>query len=234
MELTVFLKKFPHVATYDIADHELVSQYKWYAWKHRTTIYAVASIRDANGKQTQIKMHRLIMGVTDPKILIDHKNGNGLCNTRENLRICTNQQNLMNRGAQKNSTSGLKGVFWSKQQNMWFGKITISGKQRHLGFFACKDRAALAYNEASKRLCGNFAWINPVKEGVEPIGRRLRKTNKSGYIGVCFHKRSGKYYAATRQRHIGSFDTAIEAAYAYDKRVIELFGEEAILNFKTH
>jgi len=62
------------------------------------------------------------------------------------------------------------------------------------------------------------------------------KRNKSGYKGVHFRpNRGNKYYATIgkdRQRiHIGCFDTAIEAAQAYDKRALALFGQFALLNF---
>ena len=40
-------------------------------------------------------MHRIIMNCPDGKF-IDHKDGNGLNNQKENLRICTKQQNSGN------------------------------------------------------------------------------------------------------------------------------------------
>jgi hypothetical protein len=61
----------------------------------------------------------------------------------------------------------------------------------------------------------------------------LFKTNKSGFKGV--HMRpSGTFYAHIgnngKQHYIGSYKTANEAAIAYNKKAIELFGEFAALN----
>ncbi|MCI0392234.1 MAG: HNH endonuclease [Acidobacteria bacterium] len=59
--------------------------------------------------------------------------------------------------------------------------------------------------------------------------------NQTGFKGVCWHKRRKKFYAKTQQHgvalHIGSFDTAIEAARAYDATTRLLRGEFARVNF---
>ncbi|MCH7719226.1 MAG: HNH endonuclease, partial [Chloroflexi bacterium] len=54
-------------------------------------------------------MHRLITNA--PKgLIVDHIDHNGLNNTRNNLRLCTPEQNDYNRRPQKGSTSKYKGV----------------------------------------------------------------------------------------------------------------------------
>lgn len=54
--------------------------------------------------------------------------------------------------------------------------------------------------------------------------------NKSGFKGVSFDR--GKWVARTKGVHLGRFTDPVEAARAYDKKAIELFGEFANLNFK--
>jgi len=55
--------------------------------------------------------------------------------------------------------------------------------------------------------------------------RIIMSTNKSGYRGVSRHKRDKKWLARIgingKQKHLGRFNTAIEAAKAYDSYVID-------------
>lgn len=69
---------------------------------------------------------------------------------------------------------------------------------------------------------------------------RLPKVNKkySPYKGVCFHKGRKKFTAYImfddKQIHLGGYKTDREAALAYDKKAMELFGEYAYLNILKH
>lgn len=56
----------------------------------------------------------------------------------------------------------------------------------------------------------------------------------SSYKGVYWHKHSKKWCAQIiRSTFIGYFDSEEEAARAYDKAAIDLFGEYARLNFES-
>lgn len=143
----------------DDEDEELVTKYRWYGLKSTlSTSYAVTCLYKP--KKTTVYMHRLIMGVTDPRIKIDHINGNGLDNRRTNLRLCTQEQNMRNRGKMRRNTSGYKGVFWSKTRGNWTASIRVFGKLKYLGAFATPQEADEAYKIASRKYFKEFSPVD--------------------------------------------------------------------------
>lgn len=58
--------------------------------------YARASLRDEQGRRRDIYLHRFLFAANDG-MLIDHEDGDGLNNTRENLREVTRSENGRNR-----------------------------------------------------------------------------------------------------------------------------------------
>lgn len=146
------------VALVDDEDWELVSQYKWYAHKCDNQFYARTNIYK-EGKRTLLSMHQLLTGGK----LIDHINGNGLDNRRENLRPCTTQQNGQN-STSRIGTSSYKGVSFDARRNKWFARIYVEKKNKFLGYFADEKIAAIAYNKAATEYFGEFAKLNFIRE----------------------------------------------------------------------
>lgn len=70
--------------------------------------------------------------------------------------------------------------------------------------------------------------------GQNCANRRTRTDNTSGFKGVSHNKRRGKWQAYVivdrKQKHLGYYATAIEAAIAYDAAAIEYHGEFARTN----
>lgn len=150
------------VALVDGADFESVSQYKWCAYTNGYTFYSVRRV----SKNRTISMHRFILGISDPKIFVDHKDGNGLNNTRENIRICTASQNQANRSKYRKSSSKYVGVFRRDTKNAirWSAKIEKNNKPYSLGVYENQELAALAYNKAAVELHGEFARLNVIHQ----------------------------------------------------------------------
>lgn len=137
-------------ALVDSDDYELVSQFSWSSTPGRKTSYAVGWV---NGRV--VKMHRLILGFPDEHV--DHRDGNGLNNTRHNLRKATVSQNHANTPPPKTNTTGLKGVGYDKSRDCWYAQITVRNRHIHLGRFDTSQDAARAYREAAKKHFGEFA-----------------------------------------------------------------------------
>lgn len=150
------------VATVDAADYELVSRFKWHARRDHNTWYAK---RNPDEQCSHAMMHRLILGITDPCIYLDHRDGDGLNNTRANLRITTNRQNQWNRRKRRGASSKFKGVYWGKRNGKWLAKIKVYGRVKWLGLFTDEAEAAKAYDTAAREFYGDFASLNFKAEG---------------------------------------------------------------------
>ena len=94
-------------------------------------------------------------------LLVDHRNGDGLDNRRDNLRLATHSENMMNRPKIKSpTTSRFVGVYFDKARRLWVARIHLNGKCIWLGRFATEIEAAKAYDEAAKKYHGEFARLN--------------------------------------------------------------------------
>lgn len=93
-------------------------------------------------------------------MMVDHINGDQLDNRRANLRICLKSQNQKNRTKTTGCSSRYKGVSWNEQTQNWKSSICSDGQRYHLGSFDAEVEAALAYDNAARRLHGEFAALN--------------------------------------------------------------------------
>jgi len=142
-------------ALVDDDDYEYLNQWKWHLKKG----YALRSKND----KPRIIMHRLIMN-TPLGMETDHINHNKLDNRKENLRICTNNENHYNLKMRKNNSTGYKGVCLKRKTNKYFAQICHNYKDIHLGYFASPMDAAKAYNEAAIKYYGKFANLNIIND----------------------------------------------------------------------
>jgi len=140
-------------ALVDDADYDALAAVKWCANTQPHTTYAV---RGSEGRTVQ--MHRLITAA--PKgVQVDHINGDGLDNRRDNLRLCTHAENQRNQRVQAHS-SKYKGVSWDTRDGKWRSQITIDGRKKNLGYFTDEIAAGRAYDEAAVKAFGEFAREN--------------------------------------------------------------------------
>jgi hypothetical protein len=143
-------------ATVDDDDFEKINQYKWYALKSLNTFYAHRQFRNKDGKLKSQYMHRVVLNVEDSKIEVDHKNKNGLDNTKSNLRQATKKQNAHNRSINTKNTTGFRGVFLEKRVQKYRAQIRINGKINSLGYFSNPEDASAAYETKAKEIFNEF------------------------------------------------------------------------------
>lgn len=91
-------------------DEATVRQFRWYL----SNGYAFS--------QRAGMLHNFLMGTVPDGFQVDHINRDKLDNTRENLRVVTVSENLLNRPVYKNSQSGFRYVNWREDRARWVGK----------------------------------------------------------------------------------------------------------------
>jgi hypothetical protein len=89
--------------------------------------------------------------------LVDHRNTAKDDDRLENLRAANKSGNGANRGANKNNTSGAKGVTWDKSRQKWQAKIMLNGKTINLGRYSTVEEAAEVHSRASQTAFGEFS-----------------------------------------------------------------------------
>jgi len=150
-------------ALVDDDDFDYLNQFKWYASVYDGKVYAKRNVKDSETKRVKrIIMHRVIMNIDSTKDVIDHINGNGLDNTKENLRVCSHGQNMKNRTSVKNSSSKYLGVSFCKKSKKFHVKIESKGVKYDLGRHLNEKEAALIYNAKAIELHGEFANLNKI------------------------------------------------------------------------
>jgi hypothetical protein len=131
----------------DIEDIEKIKKYKWSY--DATNGYVVNS-------KYRIRLNRYLMNCPDD-LVVDHINHDKLDNRKNNLRICTKQQNNFNRAITNNKTSGITGVSWEKGLNKWRAYININGEREYLGCFNTIEEATEARKQAEIEYFGEYA-----------------------------------------------------------------------------
>lgn len=95
-----------------------------------------------------------------PKTELDHRDTDGMHNAIDNLREATSSQNKTNQKVRRTNTTGFKGVSKKAGSIGYQAKITVRGKQIHLGYFETPEEAHEAYVSAANANFGEFARVS--------------------------------------------------------------------------
>jgi len=109
-------------------------------------------------------LHRIIAKAQKGE-WVDHKDGDTCNNSKENLRVCTKQQNHFNtpKTVSEHVTCRCKGVSKKSskgRQKRYHARIMVNYKEISLGYFYTEEEAGRAYDEAARKYFGEFACVN--------------------------------------------------------------------------
>jgi hypothetical protein len=172
------------IALIDKEDYDKVKDYSWFAQydEKGKRFYARTGTHG-----TKIRMHRLILDAKESQI-VDHKDHDGLNNRKNNLRLCEQSQNCMNKLYQSNNTSGYRGVSFHKGKNKYQATIMVKRKQIYLGSFDTAIEAFKVYQEKARELFGAFYCKEKPKKGASDMTmEKWLENNTNSHIRLEYH-----------------------------------------------
>jgi hypothetical protein len=212
------------VTKVDDEDFIYLSQFNFHFKKQTDPRYKYGyAYRVIWNKETKTKkaldIHREIMNAKKGEC-VDHINHDTLDNRKENLRICTHQQNMCNKAKLSNTSNLYKGVS-IMSRNKLRPYVAMCGGD-FVGCFKTELEAAMAYNGRAKELYGEFAVVNDCGFIFNYVPDKI-KNKTSKYIGVRRFRNKDKkemgWTAYYNSKYIGYFKTEDDAKQARDKYV---------------
>ncbi len=140
----------------DCQDYERLRRKRWFPagtdgrYAGRTEV--------TGGVSRRIYIHREIMS-PPPGCVVDHLDGDGLNNTRANLRIASRSENSANRTITRNST-GFHGVCTDPDGERYQASVTKDGARYRGPWRHDPETAANDYDAMARGIHGDFAVLN--------------------------------------------------------------------------
>ncbi len=111
--------------------------------------YAFRSIKipteDGGERKTSQSMHRDVMGLgLGDEREVDHRDGDRLHNTRDNLKVVSRYENEANKPLSPEYSSQRVGVCYDRQRRKWKAQASEDGAYVYLGSYETEEAAVLA------------------------------------------------------------------------------------------
>ena len=138
---------------FDLNDYDKIKNYYW----HENAYGYIEAYK--RPQKSIILLHRLIMGVDDPKLVVDHIYHKLYDNRKSELRITTKHNNQLNHKVASNSKTGVTGVMYYPKTNRYIARIKYNGKNYHLGYYKDFNEAVKIRKKAEQKYFGEYAYV---------------------------------------------------------------------------
>jgi hypothetical protein len=150
-----------YVAQVDPEDHERLKDATLGTTLHQGKRFAVLKtwVGDRSVKQF---LHRVILGVEDKSVPIEHVNGDTLDCRRENLKVLEKPKPppkppKVRPEVTRTPVDGYRGVVQDGETGRYMAVLITEGFQRPYGRYETPEQAALAYDVALRCMIGAYA-----------------------------------------------------------------------------
>lgn len=130
---------------FDLEDYDKIKDYAWMSHKTKEGCMYIASTSD------HIYMHRLIMDCPE-ELVVDHKYHNTFDNRKNNLRISTVSENIVN------SERCYQAGVLITQSGKYSATIKFNNDRKYLGIFDSKEEALNARTSMEKELFKQYRY----------------------------------------------------------------------------
>ena len=183
----IYNQKNEKIATFiiDVCDIQKVKYHKW-----RLSHGHVVTGLPSKGQQRDLS-HVVLDIQKDDSVVVDHINGDPLDNTRGNLRICSQGENVLNKRFMSNNTSGFIGVSYKKDRDRYDPEIRFGYTRCHLGMTKTIEEAVYKRYIAEQLLFGEYANCEEQKRKFE-FTKNLPQELKDTLYNVVIEKLKNK------------------------------------------
>ena len=183
----LYNQKNEKIATFiiDVCDIQKVKYHKW-----RLSHGHVVTGLPSKGQQRDLS-HVVLDIQKDDSVVVDHINGDPLDNTRGNLRICSQGENVLNKRFMSNNTTGFIGVSYKKDRDRYDPEIRFGYTRCHLGMTKTIEEAVYKRYIAEQLLFGEYANCEEQKRKFE-FTKNLPQELKDTLYNVVIEKLKNK------------------------------------------
>jgi hypothetical protein len=144
-----------------------LSKLQWCpAFAPTTKTYYVVAHEKSNRGYRIVKLHRFLLGLTDPTVHVDHINCDTLDNRRANLRIASVRMNNLNQRRNIGRFPCVRRRRRNSGSYYWSAQLQFEKKFLHLGTFRDQRSAVSAVWKKGKEL---FGKSSPYKKYTEIV-----------------------------------------------------------------